>query len=353
LTQSAIENSRSTTCRATCYAPALALALALAAVTITPTAEAEPTDADRTAAEALFRENKRLMDEGNYGEACPRLAESQQRDPGGGTLLTLALCHEQQGKLATAWAQFREALGMAREAQRQERITMAEEHIAALEPRLPKLTVVVPSAATVEGLEVSLDGSSAVLGTPLPIDPGEHELNATAPGRKPWSETFSIDESEARTLKVTVLDDAPQAPPPPPVPEPVPVPPAKEDARGGGTQQVIGFIAGGLGLAAIGAGAVAGGIAISKRGDSDDQCPEERCTQLGVDLNEDAKTAALVSNIGVFGGLGLLAVGTVLVLTAGSSDDEPSTEAARLGPTWQLNPMVGPAGGGLLLRRSF
>lgn len=343
MTRSATANKHPAAARFPWRAAALTLATTLAAATLCPRAEAEPTEADRTAAEALFQEGKRLMEAGHYDQACPKLAESQRRDPGTGTLLATALCHEQQGKLATAWGEFREALGMARAQQRQERIELAEEHIAALEPRLPKLTVVV-AAPAVEGLEVTLDGASAVIGTALPIDPGQHELGASAPGKKPWSETFALPAGEQRTIEVPELADAP-APPPAPVPS--------DDGGDGGAQQLIGFVVGGLGVLAMGAGAVAGGMAISKRGDSDDECPEDRCTQAGVDLNEEAKTAALVSNIGIFGGLGLVAVGTVLVLTGLSDGEDEQSESARRAPTWTLGPTMGPKGGGMLLRGTF
>src|SRR5262245_39437134 len=118
-----------------------ALPLALAAATSTAPVRAEPTDADKTLAAALFREGKALMDKaevdkGDYAPACGKLEESQRLDPGGGTILNLALCHEKQGRPATAWAEFIEALGIARRDHRQARIDLAEEHIAKLEPTL-------------------------------------------------------------------------------------------------------------------------------------------------------------------------------------------------------------------------
>src|SRR6185369_12893151 len=105
---------------------------------------ADPSNADRTLAAALFREGKALMDKGDYPAACGKLEESQRLDPGGGTILNLALCHEKQGKPATAWAEFIEALGIARRDHRQARVDLAEEHIAKLEPTLSKMTIVVP-----------------------------------------------------------------------------------------------------------------------------------------------------------------------------------------------------------------
>src|SRR5580704_15970278 len=83
---------------------------------------------DVTTAQALFDDGKRLMQEGRYDDACPKLVESQRLDPGGGTLLAIALCHEAQGKLATAWGDFNIALSEARKDRRPDRETAATQH---------------------------------------------------------------------------------------------------------------------------------------------------------------------------------------------------------------------------------
>src|SRR5437868_42497 len=60
----------------------------------------------KAAAEALYQVGKRLMQQGQYPEACPKLAASQQLDPGVGTLLLLGECQERAGNLASAWLAF-------------------------------------------------------------------------------------------------------------------------------------------------------------------------------------------------------------------------------------------------------
>ena len=115
---------------------------------------------DIATAQALFDEAKRLMKAGKFAEACPKLTESQRLDPAAGTMVALALCHESEGKTASAWAEFGEVLSDARRDRRADREQAAQQHLKVLEPKLTRVVVTV--VAEVPGLEVRRDG--AVLG---------------------------------------------------------------------------------------------------------------------------------------------------------------------------------------------
>src|SRR3954465_13259291 len=102
-------------------------------------ARAQPGNA--ALAESLFREGKRLSADKKFAEACPKFAESYRLDPGLGTLLNLATCHEAEGKPASAWAEFSDASAQARREGDSDRGQLAEEHMKALETKLAHISV--------------------------------------------------------------------------------------------------------------------------------------------------------------------------------------------------------------------
>lgn len=303
---------------------------------------------DRAVAESLFIEARQLMDENKIHEACAKFEASQKLDPALGTLLNLAVCHEREGRIATAWSEFREALTLAKREQREDREALAAERIKALEERLPKLTVEVPAESKIKGLSVRVNGTQlveAVWGTPIPVNPGVSDLAAEAPGYLPWSSKVNVAEGKTETIKIPLLKEAPvEAPPPPsqpPQPPPAPLPPSKDSLH-----TTTSYVLLGVGALGVGVGGYFGLRAFSKKSDSDTNCPQNRCTQLGVNLNNEAKSSARIANLGI--GLGLVALGAgAYLLFSGSSAPEPSTASL----SFSIAPL--PRGGAASLGGSF
>src|SRR4029450_9247463 len=108
--------------------------------------------------------------------------ESQKLDPNVGTLMNWATCEERRGHIATAWQRWRQALDLLPITD--DRVPFAKKHAAALEPRLPRLTITLRRGAPPES-GVVRDGvplGQASLGTPIPVDPGKRSITARAPG---------------------------------------------------------------------------------------------------------------------------------------------------------------------------
>ncbi len=260
-------------------------------------------------AEALFQDGKRLMEAGKLDEACPKLAESHKREPGGGVVLALAICLEKQGKIASAWVRYQEAIAFAKKDHRQDRLDIAEPRAAALAPRVPRLRVTLSDAARSVAAVASLDGEplpSAVAGTPLPIDPGPHVVSAKAPGRVPYSHEFVAKEGATLEIEVPAL----AAEPPTESPEPT--------RKRSDVAKPIGFVTLGLGVLSLGAGAFFGARAIQKQHDEERVCPSLRCEGTALlDAHtawDDARSAARWSTIGIAVGVVATGVGAYLLL---------------------------------------
>ena len=272
---------------------------------------AAPAHADDTPiAESLFQQGLGAMERGDYGRACGLLAESQRLDPGGGTLLNLALCHERAGNIATAWARYHDALGIARRDAREDRITFAAEHIKLLEPRLPRLAISMNEP--VAGAHAKVDGvdlSASVWETPSPIDPGEHVLRVEAPGRAPWTTKVAVVEAETRRVTVPRLAPALAMESPAPLAPP------------GRTQRILGWSLTGVGGSAVIAGAVLGALAIGAESTADASCPGTgACSDpRGIDASNRATAFSTAATISAIGGAIVLAGGILLLLTAPSS----------------------------------
>ncbi|HEY5375064.1 MAG TPA: hypothetical protein VIK01_15390 [Polyangiaceae bacterium] len=230
------------------------------------------SDTESALAEALYRQARELMAAGKYSEACPKLAESYRLDPGTGTLLNLATCRELEGKLATAWLLYSDALLAAQRDRRDDREQFAQQHLTELEPKLSRLTLVVPPEADDPDLDLTLDGArvaAAARGVPTYVDPGTHTVQAKAPGKRAWSQTIEIAATaEQRVVSIPKLEQAlPEEPPPapkPPIaaqPEPITPPPV---ARTRPTPTAV-YVAGGVTAALAAAASVTGIIYLDQR----------------------------------------------------------------------------------------
>ncbi len=318
---------------------------------------------DAALADALFREGKALMQERDYARACPKLAESFRADAATGTLLALAVCQEESGQLASAWASYNGVVSRAKQEGRSDRERAAHERASALASRLSTLRVDVPTElAALPGLVITRDGvalSSAVWGTAVPTDAGTHVVEATATGRVPWRQTVTVGpEADRKTVSVPGL--AMNEPPPAQAPVPggpgvaAARPPVATSAapstlgmggvapsRAGATYQVVGLTTAAAGVVALGVGTAFGVWAKRLDDDSkqDGHCTAtDGCDDFGRPLNQKAVARGDTATVLFIVGGALVAGGATLYLIGRSQ--------ARAEPSLAFIPDVAPGFGG-------
>lgn len=290
---------------------------------------AESPPEDRALATMLFHEGRALMLEGRTAEACQKLEESQRLHAAGGTILNLALCHEQEGRLARSWGEFNDALAVARRDGRRDREVEATNHIRDLEPRLSRLTIVVPPAAEVPGLTIERDGHEigrAAWSTPIPVDGGEHVVRATATGREPFVAIIVIGkESDARTVEITVLATPVPVVRAPAAPAPAAVATPQAAVFTPARLRLAGIAAAGAGVVLLGTAGYALAKALSAKDASNSDCFVDGCDDSGLQQRNEAVSRGNLATILGVSGVVLVGAGAVLFY-AGRRSSAPKRE---------------------------
>jgi hypothetical protein len=318
----------------------------------TSSARAQSTDEARARADTLFREGQDLLSAGQVQTACAKLEESQRLDPKIGRLLNVAYCHEQLGKIATAWSEYNQAAALALQTKQAERESFARKQANQLAHKLSFIRLDLTAAADVS--QVMIDGSALSRDqwtVPFPVDPGDHTLTFGATGRKSHTQTISVTAPGTQRVAVDALEAETSGSPSPETAAPAPPPsvslptppsqPSSDQLPSPHQSRLPGWIVGGAGVAALGVGAAFGLIAMSQKNDADPLCPNHQCTADGTSKIDDAKTSALISTIGFAAGAVGVGVGAWLILRVPSSSNTAHTQlvpyvaADRAGLAWQ------------------
>ncbi|HSC86436.1 MAG TPA: hypothetical protein VLC09_04170 [Polyangiaceae bacterium] len=283
------------------------------------------------AAEELYRRGVADFQAGRYDLACRELADSYRMEELPGVLFTLATCEARSGRVASASAHYRDFLEFVDKSTPQQRLAQAEraavaqQERAALVPEIPYLTLVVPRDWP-SGVVVTWDGTvlgPTMLGHEMPVDPGAHVLGVRTGEGGYRDETIRLTRGEHRSATL-VLPEAPAR-------AAAPVEPSS-DAAGWK------WLAGGVGVAGIAVGTVAGIVALEQKSIVDDHCQGSVCDDDGLAAVEGGRAAATVSTIGFGVGAAGLVTWLVLLASTGSNDAAlkagPAQRAAGLGSPW-------------------
>jgi hypothetical protein len=165
----------------------LATWLLAGALFVTAFDAAAENAADKATARKLATEGIELYQAGKYPEALDRLERAEALFDAPVHLLYIARTQSALNRWVEAAETYRKLVRVKLDAGAPEAFQQAiddgKKELAELEPKIPSLKVEV--TPLVSGLEVRIDGevvSSAALGVDRPINPGEHQISATAPG---------------------------------------------------------------------------------------------------------------------------------------------------------------------------
>jgi hypothetical protein len=331
----------------------LALTLALAEV------HAQPTATDRESARALMAEGDKAYAAKDYPAALRSYQGAHALVALSSTAIWVARTLVQLGQLVEARDIAIEATRLPVKPAEPPPVVRAradaEKLAQELATRIPSIQIQIEGPPAGSAAEVRIDGAAipaAAAALPRKVNPGKHSVAASAAGFSSATTEVVVKEGETLPVKLTLVPEASGAPPPvavvtttPPAsaaPAASTAPPPPSDSAGSGTPPLVyvGFIVGGVGIAA---GTVTGILSLSRASNVEDEhCnDDEQCSPKAEPGISQARGLAWASNIGFAVGVAGVAVGVVALLTS-RSKDPPAPPASA----W-VRPAVGPGSVGL------
>ncbi len=320
---------------------------------------AQVSDADRGTARELTAQGYEALAARDWATAADRLARADKLFHAPTITVGLARAHVGLGKLVAAQEEYSRVVHEPAPPNAPAAFTAAIEdagrELAALSRRVPGVIINLKGP---EGARVTLDGAevpAAAFGVKRPADPGTHVVRAGAVGCTPAEATVTLVEGGTETVSLE-LKPGPGGPLPaatlgiaePPASGAAPLP---GDAGGSGSlRRTIGFVALGVGGAGLIAGAITGGLALSKHSSLEAICKDSHCPANTESTNQPLidsyTTVGNISTAGLAAGGALAAVGVILVVTAPRA---AATGYLRGGPTRSATivPVLGAGYGGV------
>jgi tetratricopeptide (TPR) repeat protein len=326
-------------------------------------------------AEVLYTEGQQLMRANKYAEACQRLTASFKLDPQPNTQLVQGTCFSKLGKIASAYNAFIDAasaLPRGGDAQK-----YAADQAKALEAQLLKVKVqmqpVIPPGVAIRFDDETKTRDKDFVDLDIALDPGDHDLYITAPGKHDYTKHFNLGDKETAVHVLIVnMTDKTQA-----------ELDAEKNKGGGGniivekpetswsTVKTLGLITIVVGSAAIAGAIVAQVLALVDHSNATNlqrtanTSPNTNCLNLSggntlatdqTDCNSavNYQSQALASQtaaigIGVAGGVVLIA-GIVMFLVGGNVTKTADKPAAA---KWHVTPLVSPTMAGIGVGGTF
>jgi tetratricopeptide (TPR) repeat protein len=303
----------------------LAAACFALAVAAAASAEAAPDDAAaRKQAIKLGGEALDLFAAGDYQAALEKFQKADELVPAPTLKLHVARCLDKLDRMMEAADEYREIIAtelpaIAPKVHKEARKSSVTE-LATLLEQTPSVRVVVegPGAEQADILLEGVELPAEVRGEKQSLDPGHYRFEAKIGYRRAARE---IDLERGQHERVVLRLPARKAKAPPPV--------ASDD---GDWMRIAGWVAIGVGGAALSWASITGVAVLSEEGDLEARCVDRQCPP---DAHDDARAfdrlrAATTAGL-VIGGVGVAAGTTLLLLMPGESAGDRAELRLRVG----------------------
>lgn len=312
----------------------------------TARAQGDTEAAETAAARALAVEGVKLAQADRCDAAVDKLDRAEKLKHSPIVLRYLGECQIELGHWVEGSESLRKLLREQPPEDASPAVTQAFESAAAtlreVKPRIPSMKIILTAPADAK-YEVKVDGKpmpASIIGVALPADPGEHEVEVTAPGFLKTSSSIKLDASASSFVTLELRRD-PAAPPPQkaaarrrapeasPAPAPAPSPVEDASAHGSRTGKILGYASYAVALGGLGVGIALGQSAIHDEKELRSSCPNQVCPPAQKDSLDFARTKGTLSTIGFAVAGGGLTLGTILLLTSSGSSSKNATAGAR------------------------
>ncbi len=328
------------------------------AFSLTATLAHAQTDLERATARDSANSGRAAFDAGQYEQAIDSFSRAESLVHAPPHLLFLARSQAKLGRLVAAHETYlkitRETLKPNAPKAFSDAQSAAEQELPVVDARLPSVTVTL-SGAPGDGVTVQMDGAalpSAMIGIPLPADPGSHVFKASGNATSdPVTVTLSEASKQIVVLKVHRTSDASAAAAPPAAgsaPDAALGSDTADRPSHGSGRRVAAYASFGVGALGLGLGTYFLVKASNARKDADalyGQCraisPQGNCGTVrdqfaSKDNAADGQRAIGVTGL-VVGGVGVAAGITLLILDAHGSRQSARHDAPRVTPVIGLN----------------
>jgi hypothetical protein len=312
-------------------------------------AQDDSSSADTAAARSLAVDGMKLADAGKCPEAIDKLARAEKLHHAPIVLGRLGECQVAVGKIVDGTENLRKVVREPLPSNPTAALLKARERAQAkLDAAKPKIGMLTISIKGSNNATVTVDGQavpSVLLDGERPTDPGEHVVEATAPGFLKASSRVTLGAGDKQGVTIKLEPDPNAA-----LPAPAPATQESEPNAGRASQprdidsssraeastsgllntpdRTGAYVAWGVGGAAFVVGSVFGVLTLAGKQDLDKQCLQSVCRPQSQDKLDTTKTYGNISTAAfAVAGAGVV-LGTFLYISAAPS----SKSSALTGP---------------------